>query len=69
MRCGHLANLSKHDLNVLEDIGVTQNHDFRRKEDQTRSPSCAARESFFIIIRYILVMFHGFGVFLRMNSH
>jgi len=47
MRCGHLANLSEHDLNVLEDIGVTQIHDFRRKEEQTRSPSCAVRADFF----------------------
>jgi protein-tyrosine phosphatase len=43
MRCGHLANLSEHDLNVLEDIGVTQIHDFRRKEEQIKSPSCAIR--------------------------
>ena len=46
MRCGHLANLSDQDLNVLEDIGITQIHDFRRKDEQTQSPSCAIRAEF-----------------------
>jgi len=32
MPCGHLANFSEHDLNVLEDSGVNLIHDFRRKK-------------------------------------
>ena len=46
MRCGHLANLSDQDLNILEDMGVTQIHDFRRKDEQKQSPSCAIRAEF-----------------------
>jgi len=46
MRCGHLANLSETDLDSLEQIGVSKIHDFRRKEEQEQSPSCAIRAEF-----------------------
>ena len=46
MRCGHLANLSEADLDSLEQIGVSKIHDFRRKEEQEQSPSCAIRAEF-----------------------
>ena len=49
MRCGHLANLSDQDLNILEDMGVTQIHDFRRKDEQNQSPSCAIRAEFIAV--------------------
>jgi protein-tyrosine phosphatase len=46
MRCGHLANLTQGDLDVLEEIGVSQIHDFRRVEEQAQNPSCAVRAEF-----------------------
>ena len=46
MRCGHLADLSDNDLDVIEQIGITKVHDFRRIEEQTQSPSCAIRAEF-----------------------
>ena len=46
MRCGHLANLTDADLDVLEEIGVSQIHDFRRVDEQTQNPSCAIRAEF-----------------------
>jgi len=46
LRCGHLANLSDQDLDTLESIDVTKIHDFRRKEEQIQSPSCAIRADF-----------------------
>ena len=39
LRSGHLANLSDSDLSVLSSIGVNQIHDFRREDEQLRSPS------------------------------
>ena len=46
MRCGHLANLSDNDLDVIAQIGITKVHDFRRSEEQEQSPSCAIRAEF-----------------------
>ena len=46
MRCGHLANLTDADLDVLEEIGVSQIHDFRRVDEQAQNPSCAIRAEF-----------------------
>ena len=39
LRSGHLAHLSTNDLSVLKDIGVNEVHDFRREDEQARSPS------------------------------
>ncbi len=46
MRCGHLARLSDADLDRLEAMGVSKIHDFRRKDEQTQSPSRAVRAEF-----------------------
>jgi len=46
LRCGHLANLSKGDIDALEKLSVTQVHDFRRQEEQSQSPSAAVRADF-----------------------
>lgn len=39
LRSGHLAGLTDADLNALQEIGITQVHDFRRSEEQDRTPS------------------------------
>ena len=39
MRCGHLAQLTEADLELLGKIGVDKVHDFRRTEEQQQSPS------------------------------
>ena len=46
MRCGHLASLSDSDLDILEQIGISKVHDFRREEEQVQSPSSAIRAEF-----------------------
>jgi len=46
MRCGHLAALSDADIDTLDVIGINKIHDFRRKEEQAQSPSCAIRAEF-----------------------
>ncbi len=38
-RCGHLGDLTNKDLDVLEHLNVTHVHDFRREEEQQRTPS------------------------------
>ena len=38
-RCGHLADLSDGDLSALQLMGVSKVHDFRRREEQARTPS------------------------------
>ena len=46
-RCGHLANLSPLDLQQLEQMNITQVHDFRRREEQDRNPTRAFAAEFF----------------------
>ncbi len=38
-RCGHLGDLTQKDLDALEHLKVTHVHDFRREEEQQRTPS------------------------------
>ncbi|MAZ89131.1 MAG: hypothetical protein CL693_16000 [Cellvibrionaceae bacterium] len=38
-RCGHLGDLTATDLDALEHLNVTHVHDFRRSEEQERTPS------------------------------
>lgn len=38
-RCGHLGDLTTADLDALEHLNVTHVHDFRREEEQQRTPS------------------------------
>lgn len=38
-RSGHLAELSDSDIDALADLNITEVHDFRRKEEQERTPS------------------------------
>jgi protein-tyrosine phosphatase len=38
-RSGHLANLSPSDITILKQKGITEVHDFRRDEEQSRAPS------------------------------
>ncbi|MYM63256.1 tyrosine-protein phosphatase [Pseudomaricurvus sp. HS19] len=38
-RCGHLADLSAADIRVLEQLGISQVHDFRRQDEQAGTPS------------------------------
>ncbi len=45
-RCGHLANLTEQDLDVLEYLRVTEVHDFRRREEQQVTPSRPLRANF-----------------------
>ncbi len=42
-RCGHLAKLTQQDLDALEALQVTEIHDFRRQDEQQRSPSQPVR--------------------------
>ena len=46
LRCGHLSNLSKKDLDELEKIGVNKINDFRREDEQRQSPSKPVRADF-----------------------
>lgn len=46
-RCGHLANLSEQDLELLADLNVTAVHDFRREDEQQRSPSQPIQAEFY----------------------
>lgn len=39
LRCGHLSNLTKSDLKILHDIGLTHIHDFRREPEQNTFPN------------------------------
>ena len=39
MRCGHLAQLTEADLELLGKIGVDKVHDFRRTDEQQQAPS------------------------------
>jgi len=45
-RCGHLASLTESDLDLLERLKVTAVHDFRREDEQERSPSQPIRAEF-----------------------
>lgn len=47
LRCGHLGNLSDSDVSRLESVGVSQIHDFRRREEQERSPNRSMRAQVF----------------------
>ena len=38
-RCGHLADLSEADIRVLQQLGISQVHDFRRLDEQDSNPS------------------------------
>lgn len=42
-RSGHLANLSNADIDKLEALSLTQVHDFRRQDEQQRTPSQPVR--------------------------
>ncbi|GAB3093865.1 tyrosine-protein phosphatase [Pseudomaricurvus hydrocarbonicus] len=46
-RCGHLANLTTEDLDTLAALNVTAVHDFRRQDEQRRSPSQPVRASIY----------------------
>lgn len=46
-RCGHLANLTEQDIDALEGLNVTAIHDFRREDEQKRSPSQPVRANFY----------------------
>ena len=46
MRCGHLAQLTEADLELLSKIGVDKVHDFRRTEEQQQSPSQSVSATF-----------------------
>ncbi len=39
LRSGHLSALTDRDVEILQQIGVTEVHDFRRREEQERTPS------------------------------
>ena len=45
-RCGHLGDLTARDLDALEYLRVTEVHDFRRKEEQEKTPSQPIRATF-----------------------
>ncbi|NIB41805.1 tyrosine-protein phosphatase [Pseudomaricurvus alkylphenolicus] len=42
-RCGHLGDLTSRDIDALAHLDVSQVHDFRRREEQERTPSQALR--------------------------
>lgn len=42
-RCGHLGELTEKDLDSLEQLNITHVHDFRREEEQKRTPSQPVR--------------------------
>ena len=44
-RSGHLAELSDADIDALADMSITEVHDFRRKEEQERTPSRSLQAS------------------------
>lgn len=45
-RCGHLGHLTDADLDTLADLRITEVHDFRRRDEQARTPSRPLRAQF-----------------------
>ncbi len=45
-RCGHLADLSAADIRSLQQLGISQVHDFRRLDEQAGTPSQPLQATF-----------------------